>query len=67
MLKYTMLIEYSEADHCYVVTLPQWQSRGVLMPCTHGDTYVEAATHGQEVLETLIDTEKEGTAWDELR
>ena len=54
--RYRMLIEWSEEDQVFVVTLPEF-------PCnrTHGATYEEAARNGQEVLDLLIDTcEKEG-------
>ena len=49
--KYRMLIEWSEADHVFVVTLPEF-------PCnrTHGATYEEAARNGEEVLGLLIET-----------
>ncbi len=47
-LKYTMIIQWSEEDDCYLVGFPdfpgqQWR--------THGDTYTEAVTNGVE--ETL--------------
>ncbi len=54
-LHYSMLIEWSEEDQAYLVTLPEWASR-VLMPVTHGSTYTEAVQNGQEVLELLIDS-----------
>ncbi len=47
-LQYSMLIEWSEKDQAYLVTLPEWADR-VIMPITHGDTYSEAVQHGQEV------------------
>jgi len=31
----------------------------VMQPCTHGHTYEEAAKHGQELLETLIELYQE--------
>jgi predicted RNase H-like HicB family nuclease len=52
-LHYSMLIEWSEEDQTYLVTLPEWSDR-VMMPATHGNTYSEAVQHGQEVLEMLI-------------
>ena len=52
-LHYSMLIEWSEADQAYLVTLPEWAGH-VLMPTTHGSTYEEAVQHGQEVLEMLV-------------
>ena len=52
-LHYSMLIEWSEEDQAYLVTLPEWAER-VIMPATHGSTYSEAVQHGQEVLELLM-------------
>ena len=54
--RYRMLIEWSEEDQVFVVTLPEF-------PCnrTHGATYEVAAKNGQEVLDLLIETwQKEG-------
>lgn len=53
LLRYSILIEWSEEDQAYVVTLPEWEER-VVMPATHGDTYSEAVKNGQEVLELLV-------------
>ena len=50
-----MLIEWSEEDQAYLVTLPEWADR-VIMPATHGRTYAEAVQHGQEVLEMLVNS-----------
>ncbi len=52
-LQYSMLIEWSEEDQAYLVTLPEWAER-VTMPATHGKTYRKAAKHGRQVLELLI-------------
>ena len=52
-LHYSMLLEWSEEDQAYLVTLPEWADR-VMMPATHGSTYSEAVQHGQEVLEMLM-------------
>jgi antitoxin HicB len=54
-LHYSMLIEWSEEDQAYLVTLPEWANRA-MMPATHGNTYSEAVQHGQEVLEMLINS-----------
>jgi len=49
-LKYSMVIEWSDEDNSYVVTLPEFPN------ChTHGDTYEEALQNGKEVLELLIE------------
>ena len=50
-LKYQMLIQWSEEDECFLVSLPdfpgqQWRS--------HGETYEEAMMNGIEALESLI-------------
>lgn len=59
---YSMIIQWSEEDNCYVVFLPDFVGM-VNQPCTDGQTYAEAATHGQEVLELLIEYfEEKGTA-----
>jgi antitoxin HicB len=55
LLHYSMLIEWSDEDQAYLVTLPEWADC-VMMPATHGNTYGEAVQHGQEVLKLLIDS-----------
>lgn len=52
-LHYSMLIEWSEEDQAFLVTLPEWADR-VIMPVTHGSSYAEAVQHGQEVLAMLV-------------
>ncbi|WP_448570327.1 type II toxin-antitoxin system HicB family antitoxin [Trichothermofontia sp.] len=50
--QYTIIIQWSEADQCYVVSLPEWGEY-----ChTHGDTYEEALQNAQEVLELLTES-----------
>jgi antitoxin HicB len=51
---YSMVIQWSEEDKCYVVMLPEFVGM-VNQPCTDGATYEEAAKHGQEAIETLIE------------
>ncbi len=49
---YTIIIQWSNEDNCYVVSLPEWGEY-----ChTHGDTYEEAFNNAQEVLELLIES-----------
>ena len=51
--RYTVVIQWSDEDDCYVVSLPEWGPY-----CkTHGDTYEEAAKNAREVLELLTETE----------
>ncbi|MEC4985220.1 MAG: type II toxin-antitoxin system HicB family antitoxin [Oscillatoria sp. PMC 1068.18] len=52
---YTVIIQWSEEDKCYVVSFPEWGDG-----ChTHGDTYEEALKNAQEVLELLTESAKE--------
>ena len=51
---YTVIIQWSEDDRCFVVFLPEFVGR-VIQPVTHGDSYEEALSHAQEVLELLIE------------
>jgi predicted RNase H-like HicB family nuclease len=53
-MHYAMLIQWSEADQAYLVTLPDWEGR-VLGPVTHGDTYEDAARNGKQVIEMLVE------------
>jgi antitoxin HicB len=50
--KYQMLIQWSEDDLCYVVSLPDFSE--LRQPCTDGATYEEAAKKGQELIESLM-------------
>ncbi len=48
--QYSMLIQWSDEDELYVVTLPEFGG------CkTHGDSYEVAAKQGADALESLID------------
>jgi len=50
---YSVIIQWSEEDKLYVVTLPEWGG------ChTHGATYEEAARNARELLNVLIADEK---------
>ncbi|NEQ99715.1 MAG: type II toxin-antitoxin system HicB family antitoxin [Cyanothece sp. SIO2G6] len=51
-LPYSMHIVWSAADNCYLVHLPDFPEQHFR---THGDTYEEAAQHGQEVIELLLE------------
>ena len=56
MLRYSMLIQWSDKDQKYLVALPEWKGRANIATnfVARGDTYEEAAKHGREVLETFI-------------
>ncbi len=59
-LRYSMVIQWSEEDQAYLVTLPEWKGR-VFGPVTHGDTYEKAVRNGHEALTALIaSAEKHG-------
>lgn len=49
---YKIIIQWSEEDKCYVVSVPEWGE----FCHTHGDTYEEALKNAQEVLEMLIES-----------
>ncbi|HEU0027508.1 MAG TPA: type II toxin-antitoxin system HicB family antitoxin [Ktedonobacterales bacterium] len=51
--RYSMLIQWSDEDQAFLVTLPEWMDR-VLGPVTHGDTYEEAVRNGRDALDALI-------------
>ena len=49
-----MLIQWSELDQAFILTLPNWSARAT-GPVTHGDSYEVAAQRGREVLELLVE------------
>lgn len=60
MNKYSMMIEWSEQDQLFLVTIPEF-SELVVMPCTHGKTRAEAICNGEEVMEMYLEAwQKEG-------
>ena len=52
---YSMLIQWSEEDQVFVVSLPEFGP----YTKTHGTTYEQAAKNGRKVLELLIQTYQE--------
>jgi predicted RNase H-like HicB family nuclease len=50
-LHYTIVIQWSNEDKCYLVYLPDFPTQQFH---THGDTYEEALKNAQEVLELLV-------------
>jgi len=58
MNQYSMLIQWSEEDQFFLVTIPEFADR-VVMPCAHGKTREEATRNGEEVIEMYIE------AWQE--
>lgn len=52
-LQYSMLIQWSDEDDTYIVTIPE------LPGCmTHGDTYEEAVQQGKDAIETYLEVSK---------
>jgi predicted RNase H-like HicB family nuclease len=47
-----MLIQWSDEDDCFVVSLPKWGEFCHI----HGDSYEEAVKNGQELLNFLIES-----------
>ncbi|MGD1929973.1 MAG: type II toxin-antitoxin system HicB family antitoxin [Leptolyngbyaceae cyanobacterium] len=50
-LKYQMIIQWSEADSCFLVGLPDFPGQ---LWRTHGETYEQAVSNGTEALESLV-------------
>ena len=53
--RYSILIQWSDEDQCYIVSLPEFGKYAK----THGDTYEEALKNAQEVLELLIEGDRD--------
>jgi antitoxin HicB len=53
-MKYSITIQCSDEDNCFVVFLREFED--VLQPVTHSETYEEALKNAQEVLELLIES-----------
>lgn len=50
---YSILIQWSEEDKCYVVSIPEFTD--YYQPVTHGDTYEEALKNATQVLEMMLE------------
>lgn len=48
MNRYSMIVQWSDEDQLFLVTIPEFADR-VIMPCTHGKTRAAAIRHGEEV------------------
>jgi predicted RNase H-like HicB family nuclease len=53
-LRYSMVIQWSNEDQAYLVSLPEWEGR-TANPVTHGDTYDEAARNGIDAITALTE------------
>ena len=52
-LHYSILVQWSQEDQAYLVTLPEWEGR-VFNPVTHGQTYEDAIKQGHDALAALV-------------
>jgi predicted RNase H-like HicB family nuclease len=60
MNRYSMIIQWSDEDQLFLVTIPEFSDR-VIMPCTYGKTRQEAIANGEEVIEMYLEAwENEG-------
>ena len=52
-MQYSMVVQWSDDDQAYVVSLPEWEGR-VFNPVTHGDSYEQAIQQAHEALSALV-------------
>ena len=57
-LHYSMVVQWSDDDQAYLVTLPEWEGR-VFNPITHGESYEDAIKHAHEALAALVASARE--------
>jgi predicted RNase H-like HicB family nuclease len=54
MSQYSMIVQWSDEDQLFLVTIPEFTER-VVMPYTHGKTREEAIRNGEEVIEMYLE------------
>ncbi len=54
MSRYSMIVQWSDEDQLFLVTIPEFAER-VVMPCTHGKTREQAIRNGEEVIEMYLE------------
>jgi antitoxin HicB len=52
-LHYSMVVQWSDEDRAYLVSLPEWEGR-VFNPITHGESYEDAIRQAHEALAALV-------------
>jgi predicted RNase H-like HicB family nuclease len=52
--RYTLILQWSEEDHLYLVTIPEFADIA-MQPCTYGKTYEEAISNAQEAIAGHLD------------
>ena len=56
-LKYTIAIQWSNEDNCFLVSLPDFKDEQQWV--THGETYQEALENAVEVMDMLVEIYQE--------
>ena len=56
-LKYRIVIQWSDEDNCFLVSLPDFKDEQQWV--THGETYEEALQNAVEVMDILVEIYKE--------
>jgi predicted RNase H-like HicB family nuclease len=54
MNRFSMIVQWSDEDRLFLVTIPEFADR-VVMPCTHGKTREEVIRSGEEVIEMYLE------------
>ncbi|MFE1746032.1 type II toxin-antitoxin system HicB family antitoxin [Coleofasciculus sp. H7-2] len=54
MSRYSMIVQWSDEDELFLVTIPEFGDR-VVMPCTHGKTREEAIRNGEDAIEMYLE------------
>lgn len=54
-IRYSIIIEWSDEDNTFVVSLPEWGRAAH----THGDTYEEAFKNAPELLDMMVQQDRE--------
>jgi predicted RNase H-like HicB family nuclease len=57
-LHYSVMMQWSDDDQGYLVTLPEWEGR-VFNPVTHGETYEDAIKQAHEALSALVSSARQ--------
>ncbi len=52
-LHYSMVVQWSDDDQAYLVSLPEWEGR-IFNPITHGQDYEDAIKQAHEALAALV-------------
>jgi predicted RNase H-like HicB family nuclease len=52
--RYSLIIQWSEEDQLYLVTIPEFADIA-MQPCTYGKTYEEAIANAQEAIAGYLD------------